>query len=179
MSLPSLPLADDDRHDILVEGEAALTERQQAETRFWLQVLKVHRLIFDDLNSALLSGAGLSIAKFDVLAQLYRFRDGLSMSELSTNLKVTNGNVSGLIARLQKDGYVTKTVAPGDRRSFRAAITQEGLEVFQKALLLHRGETARKLRNVPLQEIEMIANSLKHLSEEIKATEAESANAAE
>ncbi|MDK3018746.1 MarR family winged helix-turn-helix transcriptional regulator [Pseudodonghicola flavimaris] len=174
MSLPSLPLVDDDKQ-VFVEGEASLTERQQAETRFWLQVLKVHRLIFDDLNSALIAGAGLSIAKFDVLAQLYRFRDGLSMSELSTNLKVTNGNVSGLIARLQKDGYVSKTVAETDRRSFRATITDEGIAVFQKAVQLHRGETSRKLRNISLQEIEDMANSMRHLAEEIRNAEAEDA----
>ena len=56
--------------DASVENEPNLTSRQKAETRLWLQVLNVHRLIYGDLNSALSEKYGLSIPKFDVLAQL-------------------------------------------------------------------------------------------------------------
>ncbi|WP_051312476.1 MarR family winged helix-turn-helix transcriptional regulator [Pseudodonghicola xiamenensis] len=154
-----------------------MTEREMAEARFWFQVLRLRRRIFDDLNTALMAGAGLSVAKFDALAQLYRFRDGLSMSELSAKLKVTNGNVSGLIARLQKDGYVAKSIAPGDRRSFRASITKEGLEIFQTALALHREETSRKLRNIPMDEIDSLTNDLDRISKEISIPETDDSGA--
>ena len=76
MSQPSLPLTDDNRQGIFAEGETPMTEREMAEARFWFQVLRLRRRIFDDLNTALMAGAGLSVAKFDALAQLYRFRDG-------------------------------------------------------------------------------------------------------
>ena len=112
--------AEDDKANILVDRDTDLTERQKAETRLWLQVLNVHRLIYDDLNATMLAGAGLSIPKFDALAHLYRYRDGLSMGELSKKMKVSNGNVSGLVARLQKDGYVDRKNAATDRRSFLA-----------------------------------------------------------
>ena len=39
---------------------------------------------------------GISLARFDYMAQLYRYQDGMKMRELSRYLMVTGGNVTGL-----------------------------------------------------------------------------------
>lgn len=160
--------AEDDKANILVDRDTDLTERQKAETRLWLQVLNVHRLIYDDLNATMLAGAGLSIPKFDALAHLYRYRDGLSMGELSKKMKVSNGNVSGLVARLQKDGYVDRKNAATDRRSFLATITDSGVEAFEKAVDLHHQVTSEKMAGVPFDMVEMLASNLKAISDRIR-----------
>ncbi len=61
----------------------------QVETRLWLQLLSLHGELFSSLNSMLSSEFGLSLAKFDVLAQLDRYPDGLALGQLSQNLKVS------------------------------------------------------------------------------------------
>lgn len=151
--------------------EANLSRRQKAETRFWLQILNVHHLIYNELNARLINDAGLSIAKFDVLAQLYRYPEGISMGALSKKLKVTNGNVSGLVTRLEADGYVKRSVEPNDRRSFRASITPVGKAVFEKAVAKHQTEINKKLSGIELGEIEELVENLKNVTDKIKSGE--------
>jgi DNA-binding MarR family transcriptional regulator len=144
--------------------ESTLTERQKAETRFWLQVLNVNKLIYGDLNAALSDRFGLSVAKFDVLAQLYRQPDGVSMGELSKDLRVSNGNVSGLIMRLRADGLVNRQMTKTDRRSFLASLTDKGRALFEEANALHRAVVSQKLQNVALADIHTVTAGLKAMA---------------
>lgn len=144
--------------------DAPLTERQQAETRFWLQVLNINKMIYGDLNTALGDHFGLSVAKFDVLAQLYRQPEGVSMGELSKHLRVSNGNVSGLITRLRADGLVNRRMTKTDRRSFLASLTEKGRAVFQQANALHREVVSRKLQHVSLADIHAMTSGLKAMA---------------
>ncbi len=157
-------------HESNTSLEANLSRRQKAETRFWLQILNVHHLIYNDLNARLVNEAGLSIAKFDVMAQLYRYPEGISMGALSKKLKVTNGNVSGLVTRLEADGYVKRSVEPNDRRSFRASITAEGKTVFENAVAKHQTEISKKLSGIALRDIEEMTVSLKQITDQIRGT---------
>ena len=95
----------------MVEANTTM-DRQRTQTRLWLNVLRLHGLVFSDLNKRMLEETGLSLAKFDAMAQLDRNAEGLSMGQLSGALKVTNGNVSGLVNRLIKDGMVVKAMSP-------------------------------------------------------------------
>ncbi|NIZ12056.1 MarR family winged helix-turn-helix transcriptional regulator [Phaeobacter sp. HF9A] len=113
------------------------SDYRKDETRLWLSVLDVHNLVYPELNRQLKERAGISISKFDVLAQLERYPEGLSMGELSARLKVSNGNVSGLVQRLRKDKLVDKSMSAGDRRSFVAVLTPEGQQRFQEAAAVH------------------------------------------
>ena len=148
--------------------KTSVSRRQKAETRFWLQILNVHHLIYNELNARLINKAGLSVAKFDVLAQLHRFPEGISMGALSKKLKVTNGNVSGLVTRLEADGYVKRSVEPNDRRSFRASMTPAGKAVFEMAMAQHQTEISRKLSGIDLDEIEKMTSSLKRITDQIR-----------
>ncbi len=160
--------SEDTKASVLVDRDLPLTERQKAETRLWLQVLNVHRMIYEDLNATMIAGSGLSIPKFDVLAHLYRFREGLTMGDLSKKLKVSNGNISGLVSRLQKDGYVDRRNAPGDRRSFLASITESGVAAFEKAVDLHHEVMTEKLEGTAPETIDALAADLKAISDRIR-----------
>ena len=52
-----------------------------------------------------------TLPRFDVLSALYRFPDGMILSELSRYLMVSNGNVTGIIYRLEGDGLVSEQPA--------------------------------------------------------------------
>ncbi len=138
-------------------------ERRAAETRLWLQVLNLHRIVYADLNTALSERFGLSVPKFDVLSHLHRYPEGLAMGELSRKLKVSNGNVSGLIARLGKDGYLHKEMTKDDRRSFRARLTDHGRRVFEEALDVHRQVVAAAMASSPTPQIDRLTEGLKAL----------------
>lgn len=103
------------------------------ETRVWQTVLEMHGEVFTRLNRALGREFGITLAKFDVLAQLYRFPDGLTQGTLSCHLKVTGGNVTGLVRRLAADGLITREMSASDRRAFIVRLTPQGGSLYNAA----------------------------------------------
>jgi DNA-binding MarR family transcriptional regulator len=140
----------------------------QVETRLWLQLLSLHGEIFASLNSMLSSEFGLSLAKFDVLAQLDRYPEGLALGQLSQNLKVSGGNVSGLVQRLLADDLISKEMSSEDRRSFIVRLTARGDALFRKAAGVHKKHLSKRLENVPAHELESGLSVLKSLSSKIR-----------
>jgi len=137
---------------------------QRLEKRVWLRMLSLQGEIFGRLNRALSAACGLSLAKFDVLAQLDRYPDGLSLGNLSQNLKVTGGNVSGLVQRLVADGFITREMSSTDRRSFVVRMTPEGKAVFDRACLAHQAELDTCFAAVPAEELDEALRVLNALS---------------
>ena len=136
----------------------------QRETRFWLQILSLHGYIFSSLNSILNSQFDLSVAKFDVLAQLDRHKEGLALGQLSQNLKVSGGNVSGLVRRLLADDLISKKMSSDDRRSFIVRLTPKGNALFQKASAIHKKHLVQCFKNASAGELEATSVALKSLS---------------
>ena len=155
----------DEDHIMPVEPKnKATVDFGQRETRFWLQILSLHGYIFSSLNSILNSQFDLSVAKFDVLAQLDRHREGLALGQLSQNLKVSGGNVSGLVRRLLADGLISKKMSSDDRRSFIVRLTPKGNALFQKASGIHKKHLVQCFQNASTGELEATSAALKSLS---------------
>ncbi|MBR0712337.1 MarR family winged helix-turn-helix transcriptional regulator [Bradyrhizobium liaoningense] len=140
----------------------------QIETRLWLQLLSLHGEIFASLNSMLSSEFGLSLAKFDVLAQLDRYPEGLALGQLSQNLKVSGGNVSGLVQRLLADDLISKAMSSEDRRSFIVRLTPKGATLFRKAADIHKRHLSKRLENIPAPELDTALGVLRSLSQKIR-----------
>ncbi|OAB43208.1 MarR family winged helix-turn-helix transcriptional regulator [Paenibacillus glacialis] len=52
--------------------------------------------------------------------------NGIKVSELSKQLKITSSAVTHVIQSLEQTGYITRTMDPGDRRSILVSATDEG-----------------------------------------------------
>lgn len=143
-------------------------EQRTQEMRFWLSVLRVHNTIFPELNKNLRDNAGIGLAKFDVLAQLMRKPDGITMGELSRALKVSNGNVSGLVNRLIKDGLVSKSMSETDRRSFSVVLTEQGLATFHEALTFHQETLAEIMADVGKEVLGDATEPLRQIADRLK-----------
>jgi DNA-binding MarR family transcriptional regulator len=75
--------------------------------------------------------------RFDVLATLDRYRDGLRMSHLSAHLKVSNGNVTGIVDSLIHEGLVTRRVDSDDKRATTVRLTRLGIDRFAAMARAH------------------------------------------
>jgi len=146
----------------------------QVETRLWLQLLSLHGELFASLNSMLNSEFGLSLAKFDVLAQLDRYSDGLALGQLSQNLKVSGGNVSGLVRRLLADDLISKEMSSEDRRSFIVCLTPKGAALFRKAAEAHKKHLSNRLESIPAHELETALSILRSISSRIRTDKKQS-----
>lgn len=105
--------------------------------RVWLRVLKLSRTIEAELRERLRLEFDTTLPRFDVLAALYRDEKGMKMSELSAALKVSNGNVTGIIERLVSDGLVVRVPVTGDRRAMLVRLTGKGREDFAAMADVH------------------------------------------
>nr|WP_250157489.1 MarR family transcriptional regulator [Tianweitania aestuarii] len=110
----------------------------------------------------------MSVAKFEFLAQVERYPDGISLGQISANLKVTSGNVSGLVRRLLADGLITKTMSQDDRRSFIVRFTPEGKAAFDEANRLHAQKLANCFAGAPMSELQASLGALRALSVRIQ-----------
>jgi DNA-binding MarR family transcriptional regulator len=148
----------------------------QTPTRLWLQILSLHGDIFSSLNALLSSEFGLSLAKFDVLAQLDRYRDGLALGQLTQNLKVSGGNVSGLVQRLLADDLISREMSSQDRRSFFVRLTPKGEALFKKAAEAHRRHLSERLADVSMREMEDALAALRSLASKLRTESKKQSN---
>ena len=84
----------------LAEDESAAAQKEHLELRVWLRLLACSVKVESLLSQRLRKEFKISLPRFDALAQLDRFPDGLTMSDLSRRLMVSNGNMTGLVERL-------------------------------------------------------------------------------
>src|SRR5262245_17463130 len=100
------------------------------ELRLWLRMISCSMKMESILSQRLRKEFKTSMARFDVMSQLERFPDGLTMSELSRRLIVSNGAITGLVDKLVEAGLVTRREDPNDRRSMIVRLTRKGRDNF-------------------------------------------------
>jgi len=107
--------------------------------RLWLRLLTCAKRIEEDVQTRLRARFGMSLARFDYLAQLDRVGGGpLTMTELAQRLMVSGGNMTGLTDRLQREGLVERRRDPADRRVQRISMTPRGRALFARMASAHR-----------------------------------------
>jgi DNA-binding MarR family transcriptional regulator len=104
--------------------------RSKEAIRTWLRLLSCEMLIEQQLRSLFRTTFSVTLPQFDVLSELERTGEKMTMSELSHELMVSNGNVTGVIDRLEKNGFVTRTRAEHDRRIQYIELTPKGRAEF-------------------------------------------------
>ena len=73
----------------------------------------------------------ITLPRFDLLAQLDRAPNGMTLGELSQRMMVSNGNITGLVERLAEQGLIRRRPLPNDRRVQIVSLTAEGQKFFR------------------------------------------------
>ena len=111
--------------------EARAAQGDHAALKLWLRMLACTTQIEDEIRRRLRIRFGISLPRFDYLAQLHRRPDGLKMKDLSRCLMVTGGNVTALTDELEREGLVARECSPTDRRSWIVRLTTQGRDGFE------------------------------------------------
>jgi DNA-binding MarR family transcriptional regulator len=117
--------------------EARVEDADHQSLKLWLRLLACSTQIETEIRRRLRERFGVSLARFDYLAQLHRHPDGLRMNVLSRYLMVSGGNVTGLTDELVKDGWAQRDDDPEDRRSYRVSLTAPGRQAFERMAAEH------------------------------------------
>ena len=110
--------------------EYRLTDEHHESLRLWLRLLTCTTMIERAIRQRLRDRFDITLARFDLMAQLERAPAGLKMGELSRRLMVTGGNVTGLVDQLVGEGYVERRAVPADRRVHAVYLTPAGRARF-------------------------------------------------
>ena len=111
--------------------------RSKQSLRLWLKLLDNTNRIEKTLRGKLRTEFASTLPRFDVLAELSRRPDGVTMGELSSMLMVSNGNLTGLAKRLQSDGLILRAPLQSDKRTHLLYITSKGTAAFNKMAKEH------------------------------------------
>jgi DNA-binding MarR family transcriptional regulator len=116
------------------DAETRVAERPAdhvVELRLWLRLLTCTTMIEDEVRRRLREQFDTTLPRFDLLAQLDKMPDGITLGELSQRMMVTNGNVTGLVDRLVTEGLIARRASPRDRRVQIVRLTAAGRRTFR------------------------------------------------
>ncbi|HVI52640.1 MAG TPA: MarR family transcriptional regulator [Candidatus Sulfotelmatobacter sp.] len=110
-----------------------------------------------------LTGQGLPVGGFDVLATLRRLNrpDGLSANELLAQMMITSGTLTHRLDLLEKAGWLVRRANPADGRGVLVALTEAGREMVDTAVEAHLANQQRLLEGVRLDQRDALSQLLK------------------
>jgi len=112
------------------------------EVRLWLRLLACTNQIEGELRRRLRQSFDVTLPRFDFMAQLDRAPEGLTMGQISRNMMVSNGNVTGIAERLAAEGLIERKNSPNDKRTVRVNLTEPGREAFARIASVHHSWVA-------------------------------------
>lgn len=117
--------------------ESRVSEDHHQALKVWLRLLSCTTRVENAIRNRLRAQFDTTLPRFDLLAQLEREPDGLTMGELSERLMVTGANVTGITDQLEAEGLVKRAAHPTDRRAFAVRLTSRGRRQFRKMAAVH------------------------------------------
>ena len=162
-----MPLSDNHDHDRDLDLASRLTQDHHQSLKLWLRMLSCTVRIENEIRSRLRASFGITLPRFDLMAQLERHPDGLRMGELSKRMMVTGGNITGITDQLEQEQLVVRVPDPKDGRAYSVKLTQEGRSAFAAMAQVHEGWVAELLQPMSADDkgqlIELLSQMKRHL----------------
>lgn len=137
--------------------------------KLWIRMLGVTRQVENQLREFLRVEHDTTLPRFDVMAALHRWRDGLTMTELSRTLLISNGNATTVVNRLVKDGLVMRIHSDEDRRRITVKLTPKGLATFESVAAEHREMVDDLFGDLDQADLDAMRGVLRRLRDSLSA----------
>jgi DNA-binding MarR family transcriptional regulator len=138
----------------------AIPNRTRASLQVHLRIASCRNLLMREARRSV-ERWGLTLPQFDVLAELERERKrGFTFGELSQLLLVTSGNLTGIVDRLEADGFARRKHDKSDRRVVRIVLTPKGLRLIKQILPLHAQDIQSSLNFMTAQRLNKLLQLL-------------------
>lgn len=158
--------------------ESRLGDADHQALKLWLRLLTCSTRIEDQIRRRLHQDFGTTLPRFDLLAQLERHPEGLTMRALSQRLMVTGGNITGITDQLEREGLVQRVPSETDRRSFSVKLTPTGRRQFKRMASTHEGWVIELLSGWSPAQKTQVYELLAELKQHLGSLEAAAAAAA-
>lgn len=138
----------------------ASESRSKEALRTWLRLLSCEIRIEQLLRARLREQYQMTLPQFDVLSELEHASGPLTMSELSRELMVSNGNITGVIDRLEKQALVRRQRPEHDRRVQYIELTDRGAKRFREMAAQHEEWVAELLSDLSASDMKRLQKLL-------------------
>lgn len=150
-----------------IESNTTSKVRSKQTLRLWLRLFSCQAMIEDRIRGKLRDGHGITLPQFDVLAELENADRPLTMTELSQLLVVSNGNITGVIDRLERDKFLTRIRSEEDRRVQHIRLTKDGKKRFISIARDHERWIYQILSGLNIGDVDQMIGLLKKAKESI------------
>ena len=162
----------DDASPRELDAETRAAERptdHQDELRLWLRLLTCTTLLEGEIRTRLRARFDVTLPRFDLMAQLDKVTDGMTLGELSRRMMVSNGNITGLVERLAEQGLVERLPHPTDRRAAFVRLTARGRGSFAAMAEEHAGWIADLFEGLSAPDIRQLMGLLGRMKTSVRA----------
>jgi DNA-binding MarR family transcriptional regulator len=139
------------------------------ELRLWLRLLTCTTLIEGEVRSRLRERFDVTLPRFDLMAQLEKAPEGLTLGDLSRRMMVSNGNITGLVERLVDSGTIVRVAHPTDRRIAYVRLTEAGHAAFAEMAREHAEWIGNLFSRLPAAEVRTLLRLLGDLKQSVRA----------
>ena len=153
-----------------IDAETRATSDDHHALRLWLRLYACTSLVESRVRRRLQARFGTTLPRFDLMAQLQRYPQGLKMGELSRRMMVTGGNVTGLTDQLVREGLVERRPIASDRRAHAVCLTAKGRSLFDAMAREHERWIIDLTEGVTVQDRDRLFRLLGSLKQALAAS---------
>ena len=147
-----------------LQDTRSVSQGSKNKLRLWLRLLSTARGVEAELRERFRVQFETTLSRFDVMAALARHEDGLKMSALGGLLRVSNGNVTVVVQRLEKDGLLVRSPLAGDRRAMLVRLSERGKIAFIEQAQEHEKWITELLHEIPEEDATLIEQGLSNVA---------------
>ena len=116
----------------------------------WRDLLACYSTVSCALDRALQEAHGIGMSEFEALDRIVESgREHFRMHELADCMYLSQSALSRTVARLERAGFVNRTMCVDDRRAIYVAVTDAGRQKHAEAHTTHLSVLAQKLAPEP------------------------------
>lgn len=156
--------------EVVLDLETRATKDDHQALRLWLRLLSCTTRIENQIRGHLRQDFETTLPRFDLMAQLERYPEGMRMNEISKRLMVSGGNVTGITDQLEREGLVVRTLDQTDRRAVTVKLTESGLKRFREMAEEHEQWIIELLEGLNREEKQTMFVLLKKLKLHLSVT---------
>jgi DNA-binding MarR family transcriptional regulator len=92
----------------------------------------------------------------------------MKMNEISRSLRVSSGNITGIVDKLTEEGLVLRMTPPDDRRTQIIRLTPKGRAEFDRQAKAHESWIDEILGGLDADDVDKMILRLDHLAEALE-----------
>ncbi len=120
-----------------MDMEARVIAQDHATLRLWLRMLTCTQLIEKQVRQGLREHFATTLPRFDLMAQIERAPQGMTMTALSARMMVTGGNITAIVNQLESEQLVERIAVANDKRTTLIRLTALGRRSFNTMAAEH------------------------------------------